>query len=174
MSEEAKVSNETVVESGTEDVTQEVAQNEYIAESKKYRKRAQEAESQLAKLQKMIAAQEEEKLKQKEDFKTLYEKVSSENANLTQDAERWKSYESNKRTALLDRHPEDERESLSRLDLETLEYVTNKIINTKANAPEVVGNPRQKTKPPKNWAEMDAKERRENWGNILEGFNKNT
>ena len=60
MSEEAKVSNETVVESGTEDVTQEVAQNEYIAESKKYRKRAQEAESQLAKLQKTIAAQEEE------------------------------------------------------------------------------------------------------------------
>ena len=52
--------------------------------------------------------------------------------------------------------------------------VYNKIINTKANAPEVVGNPRQKTKPPKNWAEMDAKERRENWGNILEGFNKNT
>ena len=63
MSEETKVSNETVVESGTEDVTQEVAQNEYIAESKKYRKRAQEAESELAKLKKTIAAQEEEKLK---------------------------------------------------------------------------------------------------------------
>jgi predicted nuclease with TOPRIM domain len=137
MSEETKVSNETVVESGTEDVTQEVAQNEYIAESKKYRKRAQEAESELAKLKKTIAAQEEEKLKQKEDFKTLYEKVASENANLSQDAERWKSYESNKRTALLDRHPEDERESLSKLDLETLEYVTNKI--SKPNNPEVVG-----------------------------------
>ena len=40
MSEEKQVSNETVVEQGTENVTQEVAQNEYIAESKKYRKRA--------------------------------------------------------------------------------------------------------------------------------------
>ena len=159
MSEEAKVSNETVVESGTEDVTQEVAQNEYIAESKKYRKRAQEAESQLAKLQKTIAAQEEEKLKQKEDFKTLYEKVSSENANLTQDAERWKSYESNKRTALLDRHPEDERESLSRLDLETLEYVTNKI--SKPTNPEVVGRAKVSAQASnKSWKDMTDDERR--------------
>ena len=159
MSEEAKVSNETVVESGTEDVTQEVAQNEYIAESKKYRKRAQEAESQLAKLQKTIAAQEEEKLKQKEDFKTLYEKVASENANLTQDAERWKSYESNKRTALLDRHPEDERESLSRLDLETLEYVTNKI--SKPTNPEVVGRAKVSAQASnKAWKDMNDDERR--------------
>tara|TARA_Y100000033_G_C2736201_1_gene106009 strand:+ start:270 stop:779 length:510 start_codon:yes stop_codon:yes gene_type:complete len=159
MSEETKVSNEAVVDSGTEDVTQEVAQNEYIAESKKYRKRAQEAESQLAKLQKTIAAQEEEKLKQKEDFKTLYEKVASENANLTQDAERWKSYESNKRTALLDRHPEDERESLSRLDLETLEYVTNKI--SKPTNPEVVGRAKVSAQASnKAWKDMNDDERR--------------
>ena len=39
MSEETKVSNETVVDSGTENVTQDNAQNEYIAESKKYRKK---------------------------------------------------------------------------------------------------------------------------------------
>jgi acetoin utilization deacetylase AcuC-like enzyme len=159
MSEETKVSNEAVVDSGTEDVTQEVAQNEYIAESKKYRKRAQEAESQLAKLQKTIAAQEEEKLKQKEDFKTLYEKVASENANLTQDAERWKSYESNKRAALLDRHPEDERESLSRLDLETLEYVTNKI--SKPTNPEVVGRAKVSAQASnKAWKDMNDDERR--------------
>jgi len=159
MSEEAKVSNETVVESGTEDVTQEVAQNEYIAESKKYRKRAQEAESQLAKLQKTIAAQEEEKLKQKEDFKSLYEKVSSENANLSKDAERWKSYESNKRTTLLDRHPEDERESLSKLDLETLEYVTNKI--SKPTNPEVVGRAKVSAQTSnKAWKDMNDDERR--------------
>ena len=159
MSEEAKVSNETVVESGTEDVTQEVAQNEYIAESKKYRKRAQEAESQLAKLQKTIAAQEEEKLKQKEDFKSLYEKVSSENANLSKDAERWKSYESNKRTTLLDRHPEDERESLSKLDLETLEYVTNKI--SKPTNPEVVGRAKVSAQASnKAWKDMNDDERR--------------
>ena len=35
MSEEKVVSNEAEVEAGTENVTQENAQNEYIAESKK-------------------------------------------------------------------------------------------------------------------------------------------
>ena len=160
MSEETKVSNETVVDSGTENVTQDNAQNEYIAESKKYRKRAQEAESELTKLKKAIAAQEEEKLKQKEDFKSLYEKVSSENANLAQDAERWKSYESNKRTTLLDRHPEDERESLSKLDLETLEYVTNKI--SKPSNPEVVGRAKVSAQMSnKSWKDMNDDERRE-------------
>ena len=40
MSEETKVSNEAVADSGAENVVQESAQNEHIAESKKYRKRA--------------------------------------------------------------------------------------------------------------------------------------
>jgi len=159
MSEETQVSNETVVDEGIKDNVQEVAQNEHIAESKKYRKRAQEAESELAKVKKAIAAQEEEKLKQKEDFKTLYEKVASENANLSQDADRWKSYESNKRTALLDRHPEDERENLSNLDLETLEYVTNKI--SKPTNPEVVGRAKVSAQmSSKSWSDMSDDERR--------------
>jgi len=61
MSEENAVSNETVVDNGTENVTQESAQNEYIAESKKYRKRAQDAETQLAKLNKKLESQENAK-----------------------------------------------------------------------------------------------------------------
>ena len=67
MSEENKVSNEAVADSGTENVTQDNAQNEYIAESKKYRKRAQDAETQLTNLQKQLESQENAKLKQKEE-----------------------------------------------------------------------------------------------------------
>jgi hypothetical protein len=61
---------------------------------------------------------------------------------------------------------------MSKLDLETLEIVTNKINNMKPNAPEIVGNPREVSKPHGNWAEMDAEERRQNWGEIVKGFNK--
>ena len=172
--EQTQATTETVSESPATETTQDSSNEQYIAESKKYRKRAQDAEAKLAKYEKAKAKAEEERLKEKEEFKTLYEKASSDIEGLTANAEKWSKYEEAKRASLLESHPEDERESLSKLDLETLEYVTDKIINTKANAPEVVGNPRQKTKPPKNWAEMDAKERRENWGNILEGFNKNT
>ena len=63
MSEENQVSNETVVEQDTKSVAQEPAQNEYIAESKKYRKRAQEAETELANVKKQIAKNEELALK---------------------------------------------------------------------------------------------------------------
>ena len=78
MSEETKVSNETVVEQGTENVTQDNAQNEYIAESKKYRKRAQDAENKLAELNKKLESQENAKLKQKEEYKTLAEKYEAQ------------------------------------------------------------------------------------------------
>ena len=133
---------------------------------------AQDAETRLAKLEKTIAKAEEGKLKEKEEYQTLYEKASSEIESLSANAEKWSKYEEVKRNSLLENHPEDDRDSLSKLDLETLEYVTNKIINTKPNAPELVGNPRQKAKPIGNWAEMDADERRSNWGEIVKGFNK--
>ena len=98
----------------------------------------------------------------------MYEQASAKVESLTTNAEKWGKYEEAKRTTLLENHPEDERESLSKLDLETLEYVTNKINTTKANAPEVAGNPRKDYKtPPKDWTKLSAQERRDNWDNIV-------
>ena len=160
MSEENKVSNEAVADSGAENDVQETAQSEHIAESKKYRKRAQEAETELANVKKQIAKNEELALKEKEDFKTLYEKVSSENEGLSTQAEKWNAYEGKKRASLLEKHPEEERETLSKLDLETLEYITSKISKT-AN-PEVIGRAKVSTPPTnKPWAEMSETERRD-------------
>ena len=169
MSEEQKqATTETVSESPATETTQDSSNEQYIAESKKYRKRAQDAETRLAKLEKTLAKAEEVKLKEKEDFKALYEQVSSKVEGLTANADKWGKYEEAKRTSLLENHPEDERESLSKLDLETLEYVTNKINTTKANAPEVAGNPRKDYKtPPKDWTKLSAQERRDNWDNIV-------
>ena len=159
---------ETVSESPATETTQDSSNEQYIAESKKYRKRAQDAESRLAEYDKKFAKQEENKLKEKEDFKALYEKVSSDNSNLTANAEKWAKYEETRRNSLLEKHPEDDREKLSNLDLDTLEFVTNKINNTKANAPEVAGNPRQDyKKPPQDWTKLSAQERRDNWDNIV-------
>ena len=67
------------------------------------------------------------KLKEKEDFRALYEKVSSENESLSANAQKWNKYEENRRNTLLESAPEEERERLAGLDLDTLEYVTNKI-----------------------------------------------
>ena len=112
---------ETVSESPAEETQQSSPNDEYIAESKKYRKRAQDAEASLAK------------------------------------------YEKDRTKA------EEDRESLSKLDLETLEYVTNKINNIKPNAPEKIGQAKRKglEKP---YSQMTEKEKKENWANILQQY----
>ena len=159
MSEENQVVSETVSEQPTQDTSQVSSDDKYIAESKKYRKRAQDAEAKIADLEKRFAKQEEEQLKKKEDFKALYEKVSTENESLSTQAAKWKSYEENKRSSLLEKHPEEERDSLSRLDLETLEYVTGKINNSKPNPPEVIGRSKNVV-PDKAWGDMNDEERK--------------
>jgi len=169
MSEETKaVASETASEQPTQETpTTSPDDGALIAESKKYRKRAQDAEARIADLEKKIAKAEETKLKEKEDFKALYEKVSSENESLSSVAEKWTKYEETRRASLLEKHPEEERESLANLPLDTLEFVTNKINGAKANAPEVAGNPRGFKETPKDWTKLSPEELRENWDDIL-------
>ena len=175
MSEEKQVAPETVSEETTKETTNDSTDNSgLIAESKKYRKRSQEAEAQLAELKAQLKNAEDAKLKEKEDFKTLYEKVASENESLAANSEKWSKYEEGKRASLIEQHPEDDRESLAKLPLDTLEYVTSKINSSKANAPEVVGNPRSNNKQVNaDWTKMDERERRANWNDIVASAKKN-
>ena len=97
------------------------ATTEAVSESKKYRKRAQDAEARIVELEKKFTQQEEAKLKEKEDFKTLYEKASSKIDSLSTNADKWTQYEETRRATLLENHPEEEREQLSKLDLSALD-----------------------------------------------------
>ena len=160
---------ETVSEAPAKETSQDSSNDQYIAESKKYRKRAQDAETRLAKLEKSLAKAEESKLKEKEEFKTLYEKASSQVESLTANSEKWTKYEETRRGKLLENHPEEDRESLSKLDLDTLEYVTSKINNIKPNAPEVAGVARKKAPDkPVDW--NDRENLKANWGSILDQY----
>ena len=176
MSEETKtVASETASEQPTQETpTTSPDVGALIAESKKYRTRAQDAEARIAKLEKGMAKAEEAKLKEKEDFKTLYEKVSSENESLSNKAAEFDKYQETRRASLLEKHPEEDREQLSKLDLDTLEYVTSKVSSVKTNAPEAAGNPRKDYKDYNvDWTKMDEKERREKWDDIVASASKN-
>ena len=180
MSEENNtVASETVSEQATKETPVSSPDNgSLVAESKKYRKRAQDAEAReiekdarIAELEKKFAKAEETKLKEKEDFKALYEKVSSENKGLLETASKWNKYEETKRNSLLEKHPEEERENLAKLDLETLEFVTNKINGAKANAPQVAGNARQEIpSEPVDWANKESLKK--NWATIVANAQK--
>tara|TARA_Y100001938_G_scaffold116759_1_gene160847 strand:+ start:457 stop:993 length:537 start_codon:yes stop_codon:yes gene_type:complete len=169
MSEETKtVESETVSEPSTpETPASSPDDGALIAESKKYRKRAQDAEARIAEMEKTLAKSEEKKLKEIEDYKTLWEQASSKIESLTANDEKWTKYEETRRASLLEKHPEEERESLQGLPLDTLEFVTNKINSAKANAPEVVGNPRGFKETPRDWTKLNPDELRDNWENIV-------
>ena len=134
MSEETKVSNEAVADSGAENVVQESAQSEHIAESKKYRKRAQDAETRLAKLEKKLESQENTKLKEKEEFKTLAEKLEAENTSLNSYKEKYDTLVNQRKAKLLERLPEDKRETFKNKDLDVLEFMADQL-NSKPSEP---------------------------------------
>ena len=127
MSEEKQVSNEAVVDSGAEGVVQESAQSEYIAESKKYRKRAQDAESRLAGLEKKLESEANAKLKQKEEYKTLAEKYEAQVNELSPFKDKYDSLVNQRKTKLLESLPEDKREIFKNKDLDVLEFMVSEL-----------------------------------------------
>ena len=171
MSEEKQVAPETASEETTKETTNDSTDNSaLIAESKKYRKRSQEAEAQLAELKDNLSKAEEAKMIEEGKKDELIAKYQSDNESLVANSEKWAKYEEGKRASLIEQHPEEDRESLAKLPLDTLEYVTNKINSSKANAPEVVGNPRGTT-PNKPFSEMNETEKRAWHKNVLNNVN---
>ena len=172
MSEENKVSNETVVEQGTENDTQETAQNEYIAESKKYRKRAQEAETKLADLKKQLTAQENAKLKEKEEFKTLAEKFEQEVNQLSPFKDKYEALVEKQRTSLLEKLPEEQREKFSNKDIDVLEFMVSELGSKTHTEPQARATVKPKNSAVKDWTKLDAKDKAKNWADIIKSYKK--
>tara|TARA_Y100001972_G_scaffold19918_1_gene23233 strand:+ start:237 stop:779 length:543 start_codon:yes stop_codon:yes gene_type:complete len=139
MSEEKQVSNEPVGNVDTPPTEVANADASVIAESKKYRKRSQAAEARVAELEAQINSFETDKLKEKEEFKALYEKVSVENESNKALAEKWVNYEATKREQLLQQVPDEEKAEWNDSPLNLLEkYVTK--FNTEVNNPSHIGS----------------------------------
>lgn len=169
MTEENKVSDEAVVDNGTENATQDNAQNEFIAESKKYRKRAQEAETQLATLEKKLQSQENAKLKEKEEFKTLAEKFEAEVDNLSPYKDKYEALVEKRKTSLLDQLPEDKREQFNNKDLDVLEFMVSELASKTPVEPQARGTVKSKAKP---LSELTPDEKKANWGQIINSYIK--
>jgi len=114
--QEQKVETQAVAETSTQDYT-----GEYIAESKKYRQRAQTAEAELKELKDNLRLQETKQLEEKEEFKSLYESTKAENEKLKPIVENFEIQEKQRREHLLSQLSEDDQEiyqDLSTIKLE--------------------------------------------------------
>ena len=92
-----------------------------IAESKKYRSRAQTAEAKLAEFQKKLEQQESAKLKEKEEWKTLAEQNEAKLNDALPYKEKYETLYSANKQKILSKFPEEQQEKFKDKDPEWLE-----------------------------------------------------
>jgi ribosomal protein L9 len=177
MSEETKIVEETqaVAETPTQEENNEVGS--LIAESKKYRTRAQSAEAELNELKENLKLQETKQLEEKEEFKSLYEKMKEENSQLKPVVEQFQIQEKQRREHLLSQLSDEEQEiyvDLPTLKLEShIERMGNKKVQI-SDAKEVTSS--GKFAENAKWADLSDKDRTEArknpklWKQIVDGY----
>jgi|TARA_R100001530_G_scaffold131449_1_gene103121 vacuolar-type H+-ATPase subunit I/STV1 len=154
---------------------QEVTDNEspdvgsLIAESKKYRSRAQESESRVKNLEDQLKAIEDQQLAEKEDYKTLAEKREEELKVLRVKAERSDALEEALRAEALESVPEEYLEYAEEMSTDKLlkfvTQVSKKEVPTNETAAATYANP---VKSP--FGDMTSEERRKNWTAVVQSY----
>jgi len=174
MSEETKIVEEQAV---AEDSTQEFDKGEYIAEAKKYRNRAQTAEAKLKDLEENLKLQETKQLEEKEEFKSLYEKMKEENLQLKPVVEQFQIQEKQRREHLLSQLSDEDQEIYVDLPTIKLEKHIERLGNKKvqiSDAKEVTSS--GKFAENAKWADLSEKDRTEArknpklWKQIVDGY----
>ena len=167
MSEEKTVATETVREETTQsNPTETPDAGALIAESKKYRLRSQDAEAKLAELQTKLEQQDNAKLKEKEEFKTLAEKFEIQVNELTPFKEKYETILANRKEQLLSQIPEDQRDKFKDKDIDVLEFMTSELQT--ANSEPSARGAIKSTKKIGDWTEMSPSDLRENWDDIVQ------
>ena len=168
MSEEKKVATETVSEETTQSKPTETPDaGALIAESKKYRLRSQDAEAKLAELQTKLEQQDNAKLKEKEEFKTLAEKFELQVNELSRFKEKYEALLNNRKEQLLQQIPEDQRDNFKDKDIDVLEFMIDNMSKPTNNEPSARGSIQPKVM---DWGSMSEDEKRSNWSDIVKGY----
>ena len=177
MSEENKIVEEQAV---AETPTQEINNEEVgglIAESKKYRTRAQAAEAELNELKENLKLQQQKQLEEKEEFKSLYEKMKEENSQLKPVVEKFQIQEKQRREHLLSQLSDDDQEIYADLPTIKLEKHIERLGNRKvqvSDAKEVTSS--GKFAENAKWSDLSDKDKQEArrnpklWKQIVEGY----
>ena len=163
-----------VATNSQEQVTESPDVGNLIAESKKYRTRAQEAESQLAELQSSLDKKKEEELAEQNKWEELATKRQSELDLIKTDYERLKGAEEAYKEELLNSLGEEERETFKDLSVSQLRALSEKLkIEVQEPVPDTSSTPSATVNTNnKSWVDMSNEERRANWGAILQSYVK--
>ena len=132
-----------------------------VSNSKKLRKRSQEAEAKVTEFTKAQETQKVKQMKEQEKFQELSEEYKKQLDAALPYKERWEAHENTTRENLLKQLPKADREGLANESLKTLEYIVNIKSNESTTQPSQhkLGAARA-TISNKPYGEMDDAERR--------------
>ena len=167
---EKAVSTEVATDSQTNDV-EPSDYGQLVQESKKYRKRAQESEAELSKLQKKLDTDRQKQMEEQNKWQELAEERAAKLAEIEPIVERLKADESEQRDLILSDFSEEDRQQFGDLSLSQLRVLHRKLFENKNNVVGTDGTPaRTQNVQNKPWTEMSDKERKANWGNIVRSY----
>ena len=171
---EKPVSTEVATESQNEPIQSDVG--ELVQESKKYRKRAQESEAKLAKMEKQREADRQKQMEEQNQWQQLAEERQAKLNEMEPIVEAFRKDEADQRERILADFEESDREQFGSLSLPQLRALHSKLINTNDGVvPPTSGTPARAVNPNnKDWTKMDKEERRQNWSDIVRGYAMNS
>lgn len=142
-----------------------------VQESKKYRKRAQESEAKLAKMEKQREADRQKQMEEQNQWQQLAEERAMKLAEMEPIVDAYKRDEAEQRERILADFEESDREQFGGLDLPQLRALHSKLINNNASVPSTSGTPARAVNPNnKDWTKMNKAERQQNWSDIVKGY----
>jgi hypothetical protein len=167
---ESKVSVEVKPQQDEQANAQDVGK--LVADSQKYRKRAQKSELELAKLQKQIEANRQKQMEEQNQWQQLAEERAARIAELEPIVEMAQQDEARMREEILAELSEEDREVFGDLPLSKLRALQAKLKQTSprlavANNPAVSAN-----EIPQDWTSMNRNQRAKNWDKIIASYRR--
>ena len=172
--EQPMVEKQTSTEVATKSQEADIEIPDYgqlVQESKKYRKRAQESEAKLAKMEKQREADRQKQMEEQNQWQQLAEERQVKLAEMEPIVDAFRKDEADRREKILADFTESDREQFGGLSLSQLEALHSKLINNNQSVPGTSGTPARAVNPNnKDWTKMKKEERQSNWGDIVKGY----
>jgi len=146
-----------------------------VQESKKYRKRAQESEAKLLKMEKKREVDRQKQMEEQNQWQQLAEERQAKLSEMEPIVEAFMKDEAEQREKILADFDENDREQFGSLSLPQLRALHSKLINVNNSAvPSTSGTPARAVNPAnKDWTKMGKAERQANWKDIVKGYAMN-
>lgn len=141
-----------------------------VGNSKKLRKRSQDAETRVTEFTTAKETNKVKQMKEQEQFQELSEELQKKLDSTLPYREKWEAHETAQRDKYLSKLPKADREKFASESLQVLEYMTDKLNDTTAQPAQHKPAQGRNVNTNVDITKMDSKERADNWDAVLSKY----